>query len=105
VDFNSVQFFRRFLPSWSNDAACAGTDTNTFFPEDDRAANDDVVLKARVVCARCPMRAPCLEWALENIHSAEHGIYAGTTGEERKQAIKDGTVDRLLEGALNVSTA
>jgi WhiB family redox-sensing transcriptional regulator len=67
VDFNSVQFFRRFLPIWSSDAACAGTDTNTFFPEDDRAANDDVVLKARVICARCPMRKECLEWALENL--------------------------------------
>lgn len=88
--------FQSMWPEWTLAASCYHLDTNTFFPEDDRAADDAVVLKARVECAKCPVRKECLEWALENPHSAEHGIYAGTTGEERKQAIKDGTVSSLL---------
>jgi WhiB family transcriptional regulator, redox-sensing transcriptional regulator len=37
--------------------------------------------KAVVVCALCPVRAPCLDYALEN--SIRHGIWGGLNEEER----------------------
>jgi WhiB family redox-sensing transcriptional regulator len=107
VDFNGrVLYASGLMPDWTADAACRGRDIAAFFPEDDRNRDDPVVLKARVICGPCPVKAQCLEWAFANPSSTEHGIYAGTTGEERKQAMKDGTVSRLLETeATDVSTA
>lgn len=60
-------------------ALCSQTDPEIFFPEigaftDSRAA--------RKVCAQCPIRARCLEVAMEN--NEEYGIFGGLTSHERK---------------------
>jgi hypothetical protein len=46
-------------------------------PEDERAARVDA---AREVCADCPVRLPCLAWALRALPSA--GVWAGLLPEE-----------------------
>lgn len=46
-------------------------------PEDERAARVDA---AREVCADCPVRLPCLAWALRSLPSA--GVWAGLLPEE-----------------------
>jgi Transcription factor WhiB len=46
-------------------------------PEPDRAARVDA---ARQVCAGCPVRPPCLAWAVRLLPSA--GVWAGLTPEE-----------------------
>jgi hypothetical protein len=100
MDFNTIQFFAHYLPPWGPYAACAGKDTADWYPEDDRPASDATVRYARSLCSVCSVRRECLRWSAENVHSLEHGIYAGTTGEERKLAMKQGPgwMERLLEG-------
>jgi WhiB family transcriptional regulator, redox-sensing transcriptional regulator len=49
-----------------------------FFP-----ATPQEEAEALALCATCPVRAQCLEYALRNKES--HGIWGGTTPEERRR--------------------
>ncbi|MBN9795136.1 WhiB family transcriptional regulator [Pseudonocardia sp. TMWB2A] len=67
---------------WREDAACAGLDTELFFPVDDRAAS---VETPRRVCRGCPVRAACLADVLATEDPARrYGITGGTTPGERR---------------------
>ena len=67
----------RFAARWRELAACRGTDLNLFFPERGESAGP-----ARRVCAACPVREPCLDYAITNRIS--HGIWGGLTERERR---------------------
>ncbi|MGC5249567.1 WhiB family transcriptional regulator [Gordonia sp. DT219] len=78
------QHFAEFLstiggqPEWMADALCTQIDGDLFFPEvETRWA------EARKVCAMCPVREQCLEWALGQEFS--HGIVGGTSARERNR--------------------
>jgi hypothetical protein len=73
----------RFAARWREQAACYGTDLNVFYPEHGESARP-----ARQVCAACPVRKPCLDYALSN--QITHGVWGGLTVRER----------RLLQSAL-----
>ena len=64
------------LPPVFQNAACIKVDPDLFFAESPRK-----VAAAKAICATCPIRTKCLNWALEN---EEYGIFGGTTPEERK---------------------
>jgi hypothetical protein len=53
-----------------------------FFPERGETAG-----AARQVCAACPVRQPCLEYALSN--RITHGIWGGLTERERRPLQSD----------------
>ena len=72
----------RFAARWRQQAACRGTDLDLFFPERGEPAGP-----ARQVCARCPVRRPCLEYALSN--RITHGIWGGLTERERRPLQSD----------------
>lgn len=64
---------------WMSLAACAGMDPDLWFP--DRC--DGAALETAVaVCAGCPVRGRCLDYALNETLS--YGIFAGTTPGERQ---------------------
>lgn len=63
--------------SWRDKAACHGADSDVFFPERGESADP-----ARQVCARCPVRQPCLVYALDE--GIAHGIWGGLTERERR---------------------
>ena len=63
--------------AWTDQAACRGTDTEIFFP-----ANADEEAEALSICATCPVRAQCLEYAVRN--KEIYGIWGGTTPEQRR---------------------
>jgi WhiB family redox-sensing transcriptional regulator len=67
----------RFAARWRRLAACHGTDLNLFYPERGESAEP-----ARQVCAPCPVRQPCLAYALSN--RITHGIWGGLTERERR---------------------
>jgi WhiB family transcriptional regulator, redox-sensing transcriptional regulator len=67
----------RFAARWRELAACRGTDLNLFFPERGEWAGP-----ARRVCAGCPVREPCLDYAITN--RIVHGIWGGLTERERR---------------------
>jgi WhiB family redox-sensing transcriptional regulator len=70
---------RRFgFEGWMSDAACAGLSPTIFFPSDSAG-----VAVARRVCADCPVRDLCLEYALAN--HIESGVWGGTSEEERRR--------------------
>jgi Transcription factor WhiB len=67
----------RFAARWRELAACRGTDLEVFFPGRGETAGP-----ARQVCAACPVRQPCLDYAISN--RITHGIWAGLTERERR---------------------
>jgi WhiB family transcriptional regulator, redox-sensing transcriptional regulator len=62
---------------WRDRAACRGTDLKVFFPGRGEPAEP-----ARRICAACPVRQPCLDYALS--HVIVHGIWGGLTERDRR---------------------
>ncbi len=67
----------RFAARWRDLAACRGADLDLFFPERGESADS-----ARRICAACPVRQPCLDYAITN--RIVHGIWGGLTERERR---------------------
>lgn len=68
-------------------------DPDIFFAEDGRKLSDKLdVMEARRVCTQeCEFQAVCLDYALSS--NIDHGIWGGTTPEERV-AMRRGTTVR-----------
>lgn len=68
---------------WQEFANCRGEDLMLFFaPEGERQPQRDVrEQKAKAVCAQCPARAACLEYALSR--PEKYGLYGGLGEDER----------------------
>ena len=79
--------------SWYDLAACKGANPDMFFP--DRGDNETVIA-AKAVCARCPVRAECLNHALE--HNELRGIWGGTTGRDRRRIRRQMSGLRTVDG-------
>jgi WhiB family redox-sensing transcriptional regulator len=69
---------RRNAEVWTDQAACRGIDPEVFFPSDGAG-----VLTALAICERCPVKAPCLEYALDN--GIEHGVFGGVSERGRQR--------------------
>lgn len=69
-------------PDWRGDAACRGLDPELFFPEGSAGPALLEVREAKVVCARCPVRAQCLDFAMRA--GVAFGIWGGATERERR---------------------
>jgi WhiB family redox-sensing transcriptional regulator len=66
-----------FATRWRALAACRGADLNLFFPGRGESAGP-----ARRVCAGCPVREPCLDYALT--HGITHGVWGGLAERDRR---------------------
>lgn len=68
---------------WRADALCATeAKTRLFFPVGVTGAAEVQIQEAKAVCARCPVREACLEFAIST--NQEYGIWGGTSEEERR---------------------
>lgn len=67
--------------AWQERALCAQTDPEAFFPEKGGSTRE-----AKKVCARCDVRAECLEYALA--HDERFGIWGGLSERERRKLKK-----------------
>lgn len=67
--------------TWMRAGSCRGTDPSLFFPP---AQADQI--EAIAFCRGCVVIEPCLEFAL--MYREDHGIWGGTTEEERRHIIK-----------------
>lgn len=65
------------------DALCVQTDPEAFFPE-----KGGRVEPAKRVCARCPVRAECLEYALA--HDERFGVWGGQSAAARARMRRRG---------------
>ena len=66
--------------AWMDRALCAEVDPDLFFPGKGDWAQ---AFRAKVVCRRCDVRKLCLAYAVQN--QEMHGIWGGTTAEQRKR--------------------
>ncbi len=68
---------------WQAGAACGGVAAQLFFGRDGEGPQEREIreAKAAAVCARCPVRAQCLDYALR--YSIKQGIWGGLNKEER----------------------
>jgi WhiB family redox-sensing transcriptional regulator len=53
------------MNSWRGKAACLYMNTELFYPAGSTGRAIDQTGKAKAVCASCPVRTQCLEYALE----------------------------------------
>jgi WhiB family redox-sensing transcriptional regulator len=68
---------------WRQHARCGQVDPELFFPVvEDSPALIAQVEAAKAICADCPVRETCLEFALTSL---SHGIAGGLTALERAQ--------------------
>ena len=65
-------------PRWSDDALCAQTDPDAFFPEKGGATRD-----AKRVCTSCDVKAQCLAYALAT--DQRFGVWGGLSERERRR--------------------
>ncbi|WP_245161058.1 WhiB family transcriptional regulator [Blastococcus sp. CT_GayMR16] len=64
--------------AWRQDALCAETDPEAFFPEKGGSTRE-----AKRVCTGCAVRVECLESALTN--DERFGIWGGLSERERRR--------------------
>ncbi len=70
---------------WQAKAACRGPHTSLFFPPSHFERKDDKEsreARAKAICATCPVKRPCLEYALRI--REPHGIWGGLNEVERR---------------------
>lgn len=66
---------------WADEALCAQTDPESWFPE-----KGGSTLEGKRICQRCPVAAECLDYALEN--NERFGIWGGLSERERRKLTK-----------------
>jgi WhiB family transcriptional regulator, redox-sensing transcriptional regulator len=66
--------------AWMPRSACQGEDPEIFFPMAATGRALDQISAAKAICSRCPVRQPCLRYAVATI---QDGIWGGTTTDER----------------------
>ena len=64
-------------PYWRDWAACAGSEPELFFP-----ATGVTPRAALRTCGECPVRRPCLTYALNS--GSQYGVWGGTTANQRR---------------------
>ena len=70
-------------PQWMADALCQQADPEAWFPD----GSGDHGFAAIAICARCPVRSECLDFAIADPHL--QGVWGGTTNIERIRMRKE----------------
>ncbi len=89
-----------FAARWQELAACRGAGLDLFFPGRGEPAEP-----ARRICVRCPVREPCLDYALS--HGIVHGIW-GSLAERERRALRTrylGAARRERDEAIAAASA
>lgn len=66
---------------WMQDALCAQTDPDVFFPE-----KGGTSAPAKSICAGCDVRPECLHYAVRT--QQRHGVWGGTSERDRAKLAK-----------------
>jgi WhiB family redox-sensing transcriptional regulator len=69
--------------SWRQLARCRGVDPEVFYPVSD---DDEAAEEAKSICADCPVREACLEFALST--REKNGVWGGLTERERRRVLR-----------------
>jgi len=77
---------------WMAEGNCREEQPSLFFPSDGVG-----VEVARRVCATCPVKSPCLEYALRN--GIDHGVWGGASERERRRIARRRRLERAAATA------
>jgi WhiB family redox-sensing transcriptional regulator len=66
------------VPKWHEQALCAQTDPEAFFPE-----KGGSIRQAKRICGRCEVKDECLRHAL--VHDERYGVWGGLSERERRR--------------------
>jgi WhiB family transcriptional regulator, redox-sensing transcriptional regulator len=77
--------------TWMAEGKCRDVHPSVFFPSDGVG-----VEVARRICLDCPVKAPCLEYALRN--RIDHGVWGGASERERRRILRQ---RRITAAATN----
>lgn len=66
---------------WMAEGLCNDRPPSLFFPSDGVG-----VEVAKRICAECPVKDPCREYALEN--RIDHGVWGATSERERRRILR-----------------
>jgi WhiB family redox-sensing transcriptional regulator len=91
--------------------ACTRRVDDLFFPSGESEAARAQADRAKLICARCPIRQACLSWALAN--REDQGVWGGLTPKERRTLHRRktpwgstrGAADRIYASQLGEFTA
>ncbi|MFI5685090.1 WhiB family transcriptional regulator [Streptomyces sp. NPDC051636] len=83
------------MDNWREHAACRHEDPDLFFPVGTTGPALLQERQAKAVCGRCPVRAQCLDWALDTGQTI--GVWGGTAEAERR-ALKRRASSRRRSG-------
>jgi WhiB family redox-sensing transcriptional regulator len=72
--------------AWRFLAACADYDPDLFFPIGGSGPALRQAERAKAICAKCPVRLECLEWAQAT--GQTHGVWGGRDEHERQELAK-----------------
>lgn len=75
---------------WMHDGNCRNHPPEVFFPSDGVG-----VLVAQRICATCPVKAQCLEHALDE--RIDHGVWGGASERQRRRLLKARRRERATE--------
>ncbi len=67
--------------TWMSRGSCRNYPAAAFFPSDGVGVD-----AARKICAECPVKTSCLEYALAE--RIEHGVWGGCSERERRRILK-----------------
>jgi WhiB family redox-sensing transcriptional regulator len=71
----------RAIGSWCDQALCRGVNPDIFHPTDEGDGAE-----AKAICALCPVRESCLEFALTAREN--DGVWGGFTARERRRVLR-----------------
>jgi hypothetical protein len=89
INVSAPPWLRELPPG--KDLPCWEQDPELFFPYSYSLGWQDQIDEAKEICAACPVRDACLEWAIPRTDL--EGIWAGTTPMERRR-IRTGKGER-----------
>lgn len=81
------------VTAWMADGNCRLHPPATFFPSDGVGVD-----RARKICKDCPVKATCLEFALEE--RIDHGVWGGCSERERRRILKQRRLDAELAAGV-----
>ena len=67
--------------AWMLQAKCRGRAPHDWFPSDGVGVD-----RARKICADCPVKEECLEYALT--YRIDHGVWGGASERERRRILR-----------------
>ncbi|HMD92138.1 MAG TPA: WhiB family transcriptional regulator [Trebonia sp.] len=92
-----------YRTEWRAAGACLSADPDLFFPVATGIAAGREAVRAQRVCAGCQVRQECLDFAMRN--GEMHGIWGGTTPDERLHARRQRNRTRRTRPAWRETSA